>query len=375
MSPLHHLKTLKLPQLKRLALSTGLNTTGPKPQLLSQLSLRLATPLFVTPASIISIDMGIKNLAYCHIVIPPTPPKTKKARAKTKTKEKTKIESGDVSDQQQSAPSPPQTPQLKTWTHHSFLPLPSPTTTTTTTTTTTPPLPPNEKPKKPEILPTLSHHANTLLTTLLSQTPTPTHILIEQQRWRSVGGSAIQEWTVRVNTLEAMLHAVLEALRQRGEWTGEVVSVSPGKVAGFWLTKEGEEKEKGKEKVGEGEGKGGRKTKGLGARRKREKVDLVGGWLEGGEVVLGPASGAKGTAVGYLEKWVKKGKGKGGRRVKKDAKTSGDGVDDEDTSAEADIGKLDDLADCLLQGMAWIRWEENRQKILANGYEGLDNLT
>jgi len=40
----------------------------------------------------------------------------------------------------------------------------------------------------------------------------------------------------------------------------------------------------------------------------------------------------------------------------------------------ADMGKLDDLADCLLQGMAWIKWEQNRKLILSKGIEALDEI-
>jgi cruciform cutting endonuclease 1 len=35
------------------------------------------------------------------------------------------------------------------------------------------------------------------------------------------------------------------------------------------------------------------------------------------------------------------------------------------------MGKLDDLADCLLQGMAWVKWEENKRLLLKNGVEAL----
>ena len=60
--------------------------------------------------------------------------------------------------------------------------------------------------------PSLALAAQSLLTRILLPYA-PTTILIEKQRFRTGGVAAVQEWTLRVNTLEAALWAVLATLR------------------------------------------------------------------------------------------------------------------------------------------------------------------
>jgi cruciform cutting endonuclease 1 len=55
----------------------------------------------------------------------------------------------------------------------------------------------------------LAEHANALANGLALKPPgsarPPDTILMEQQRFRTMGASAVQDWTLRVNMLEAML--------------------------------------------------------------------------------------------------------------------------------------------------------------------------
>jgi len=73
-------------------------------------------------------------------------------------------------------------------------------------------------------------------------------------------------------------------------------------------------------------------------------------------------SEAESTAQAYLEKW---------HRLPGRAKSKNVAKSDKVGEVGA-MGKLDDLADSLLQGMAWIQWEENKSEVLKNGIEALD---
>ena len=92
-------------------------------------------------------------------------------------------------------------------------------------------------------------------------------------------------------------------------------------------------------------------------RNKGLKIDLVRSWLEAGDIVELGNEDVEDRARRYMQKWDRL---PGGRK----------GVKRGEKMAE-EMGKLDDLADCLLQGMAWIRWEKNRSIALEEGVEAL----
>ncbi|KAL8758798.1 MAG: hypothetical protein Q9199_001209 [Rusavskia elegans] len=341
---LNWLRTCKLKQLEALARATGINTSGTKPTLISHLQDGLSqsqsqphnplpNPSSKTPQqkdqqprkddyNIISIDMGIRNLAYCQLVLPPSwlhPSKT-------------------------TTPIPkPITPTLNHW---SRIDVSSP----------TDPITANKSLKESFTPSIYAPHAHTFLTTHILP-HNPTHILIERQRFRSMGGSAVQEWTLRVNMFEAMLYAVLQTWSAEGKWEGEVVPVLPSKVVKYWVdgaedvgvVEDDEvdtEDEKKKKKKGKRALLGTEKSK---VRKMGIVRDMVqsgsGVALEGqakemGDLVMGKAEGKK--------KRADKGKG---------------------------LGKFDDLADCLLQGLAWVKWEENKRLVWERGMDALDILT
>ncbi|KAF2479981.1 mitochondrial resolvase Ydc2 [Neohortaea acidophila] len=315
------LLSLKSPQLKHAAFLLGLPSTGTKADLEPAIRHRLLQPLSAptspTPR-ILSIDMGIKNLGICLLEPQTATPSTQNINIIAWQK-------------------------LNVLQH---LTSASPTPLFTSS--------------------ALSQTALHLSTTLL-QRHAPTHILIERQRFRSGGASAVQEWTLRVNMLEAMLWACWATMRATSSNVRAFPAMeeaSPARVADFWCgghqgtIVEGalfdggwreEVADKGKEKGG------GRKKV-----QKKEKIALVKNWLAEAETVQ-PSSLVKDGQVGLelvgddalkvKEYFLSSRRLRGGQG----------GVSDE--AEEEPVGKLDDLADCLLQGVAWIRWMENAQKM------------
>jgi cruciform cutting endonuclease 1 len=290
--------TFKLAQLKQLAFKCGISSSGTKPILIQRLHDEIASlspkGTEAKPNRILSIDMGIRNLAYCVLDVP------------------AKFDSKKL-------------PTIQAWQRLAVSSPPS--------STSEPSLVAAKESFSPA---TLSATAYELMRNRLLLLK-PTHILIERQRFRSMGSKHILEWTVRVNMFESILYGVLCTLKGEGIWDGSVEAIAPGKVGPFWIDEEREDKV--------------RKAKSAKAKNKGAKIDLVRQWLEGGDMMSLGNEEVEGVARAYRGKWD-------GKRVK--AK-----------EGEEKMGKLDDLADSLLQGMAWTRWEENKRLALAIGIEAL----
>ena len=131
--------------------------------------------------------------------------------------------------------------------------------------------------------------------------------------------------------------------RRRHEWHGGVKSVSPQRVAGFWT--QGQSQGEAHNPEDDTLHKASVKKDVKGA-----KIDVIGRALNKEEELKFEGQ-AKLMREAYLHRWLRK-------------KT-----DHPETPKQP---KLDDLADCLLQGLTWVRWEQNRRAIVEKGLDALD---
>ncbi|KAJ5281565.1 hypothetical protein N7478_006937 [Penicillium angulare] len=322
------LSARKASELQQLARATGIQSSGTKSVLTQRISSSFLNQHHQTnnpndPWRVLSIDMGIQNLAFAHLVVPcpfsmdihtrttsPVTPPALTAWRRVAVSEFTK--ESDLSSKIGSEIQQTQT----------------------------------ESTSALEFTPALyAETAYKLITTLLS-TYNPTHIIIERQRFRSGGGSAVQEWTIRVGVFEGMLYAVLRALKAERGYGPFVEGVEPKRVVGYL----GEREREGRE------AKTAREVK-------KMKIDVVGRWLDREanadanrvqRVLVGEELDAD-MVDGYLRRW-------------KGVRTKGG------AGAGSKIGKLDDLADCLLQGVTWLEWQVMRERLVREGMGALDSL-
>ncbi|KAK6212010.1 hypothetical protein LQW54_005538 [Pestalotiopsis sp. IQ-011] len=315
-------QTLKSAQLKRLAVACGVASSGRKPHVARRLETTahaLVQRETSSPSSkdgVLSIDMGIRNLAFAYL----TPPRTRDKR----------VHAG------------PNTPLagvvVKFWDRIVLAdPLEEPDESS------------NVVKWSPSYMADMTF--NLVQDVLLGFEKPPTRILIERQRFRSGGGSAVQEWTLRVNTLEAMIYSTLRTLKSCGKWTGEVIPILPQRVGPFWL--------EGLEPVETSNLDGDKlpsstAAKNKKAKQKKAKIDLVGKWLQEGMIV--PSGQAQTTAASYMDRW-------NGNRTKKSLGAA--------EPASERLRKLDDLADSLLQGLAWLQWQDNLRELSQRGPDGI----
>ncbi|KAI3393482.1 hypothetical protein diail_4203 [Diaporthe ilicicola] len=169
----------------------------------------------------------------------------------------------------------------------------------------------------------------------------PDIVTLEQQRFRQMGGSGVYEWTLRVNSLESMLYATLTLLRETGHWLlgGRIEPVVARNVLEFMVVRD---------RVA---GVDVADIWGHGADNKKVKKDIIGRALASAEGVA-VDKGVEAVAAEYLDEW----QGKKSFQRKADR-----------------MKKLDDLADCLLQGLAFIHWQENKRRLLESGVDALED--
>ena len=347
------LSSLKASQLKQAAFLIGLPTTGTKPELERLIRHRISGPLaFPEPPKIVSVDMGIKNLGICVLEAPHLANKGKPSNTITSNdngNSPLKVLSWkklDVLSLLKSQENGPNSPATET------------------------DLLDSTKSRRQRAVSATAFQPSVLSKTALIiaqdllYSHKPSHILIERQRFRSGGASAVQEWTLRVNMLESMLWASLETMRHEQNQNRAnpafnlfpaVHEVSPARVAKFWCTDPStvgtkvpvDLFEEGWRADATFDGMVSRVTKKI---EKKDKIAVVRSWLSqhgGGEskapsVVLECTEETRLVASTFQSE------------INRGRKQHGDGVA---------AGKLDDLADCLLQCVAWVRWEENRRRI------------
>jgi len=191
---------LVVPQLKQLATACGLRVTGTRGDIISRLVEARASwqPKAPRPR-LLSIDLGVRNFAMALM----TP-----VDAQSLPGSERFISGGDVQGRE------PVLADLHAWERIELVPSDA-----------------DASHFAPDRMATMAW--NLLENKMLPLKPT--HIVMERQRSRTMSGASVQEWTLRVNSLEAMLHAMLKILGVTGEWKGTLQSIPPTSATQFWL--------------------------------------------------------------------------------------------------------------------------------------------
>jgi cruciform cutting endonuclease 1 len=335
------LRQLKASQLHQLAVVLGSASSGSKGTVADGICRTLESALLDTSdtsnslasssahgsrhLSIVSIDMGIQNLAYAHLLAPQTSDRNSESSQRTGIN---------------------RVPLLSAWDRLAAFPADKQDNSIT------------ESGKSGSYNPSKYASAAYHFITELIAKYDPTHILIEQQRFRSGGGSAVAEWTIRVGVFEGMLHAILRTLREerKGKINLQTVtSINPAQTARFWL---------------EGSGRAESRIeprKITGREGKQAKINIVGKSFlcPNDQLVETGAGQAKAMETAFLERWNGTSKAAEATKATK-APLSPKKVASSTSSrefSEPKQPKLDDLADCLLQAIAWLEWQRMRELV------------
>lgn len=265
---------LKQPQLKVLSVLLGTSATGTKSFLAESLVATANRIETRPPFTVLSVDMGVRNLSLCHFEVPEN----------LREAQVTGWSRLDIEKEF----------RPKTW-------------------------PESVSSFDPDRLAQITHDLVQERFYTHDTKKLPDVILIERQRFRSGSSTAILEWTVRVNMLENMLHAVLYASSRQNNLDSNIMSVNAKRILSYWK----EEVNMSKIKVPEAND----------SLRTYKKTKDLKTKIATSVIQSSPSSMFSSAAI--LTR-------------------------DQVLSAK---GKNDDLADSLLQGLAWLQWQNNRKTL------------
>ncbi|OKL59181.1 hypothetical protein UA08_05664 [Talaromyces atroroseus] len=382
-----YLTTLKATQLKALARATGIPSSGRKDVLRKRIGEDVSMSVFLRhdpqhgdagkkELSVLSIDMGIQNLAVAHLVVRDGLSASSSSSSSSSSslgqpgsvmlnawhrigvQELTRRhQQGKISKDPESEEEEPLQFILPAAAFRTF--------STTQTQKST-----DEKSNIPKGIETvegkinfdpesLSLSAFILLSALLKAYK-PTHILIERQRFRSGGQRAVLEWSLRVGVFEGMVHAVLRTMREIECYADadglQVYGISPARVMQFW-----DNDNDSRDETVQKNAKSVKKLKmdiigellmsSSSTSRSKQEADSRISALSSWGFDVNTATTQK-VVDAYLARW-------NGSNGKKRTKDGSDKNQDR-------IEKMDDLADCLLQGLTWLEWQARRARVIGD---------
>jgi len=328
------LEQLTAKRLHQLALLLGCPCSGTKSVVvqgirhtLDESEIRPDTPRVLR---LLSFDLGIRNLAFAHLTAPIEPQGTHDGRYGRPTLEAWRRLS--VAQLSRFSMTPPRSS-----------PVPASVQEDKDQAESVVALTKARSPVKESFEPQdYAKHAYDLVKAML-ELYKPNQILIERQRFRSAGQAAVQEWTIRVGVFEGMLYAVLRTMVEETDIDLLVEPVPPRRVNRYFLEGMQHSTTKARSQL-------------AGREAKKAKTELVGTLLESqgrvGGRQLKTATDAEASVDAFLSTLRRK--GRSNRAIGQESL------------------KIDDLADSLLQGLAWIDWQNNRQRVKDLGPEAFD---
>ncbi|CCJ28946.1 unnamed protein product [Pneumocystis jirovecii] len=170
----------------------------------------------------------------------------------------------------------------------------------------------------------------------------PRTILIERQRYRTLNMNTIHEWIIRVNMFEHMLHAVFRCFKEEKIWDdpeADILSIDPTKIISLWTKKNIILKEE------------------LFIGHNLPKNIFINSIRENLIYLKPSALKSKKIKTKIVDSLLKM------DTIFNFENTQITAKDFMSQKKNKSILKIDDLADCFLQGVSWIIWEQNKWKL------------